>query len=330
MLGIRYLKVAPTTYVMQYRRGSVVREGAGLSFLYFAPNSVIVRIGQSTSNVPFVFNEVTSDLQEATIQGELTYRVADPKKLSAALDFSTDAYGRYQSDDPHQLNDRLIHAAQTLTRSYAQQRPLRQLLLGSTDLIAHVLPGLQQSDSLLNLGIEITGLVIISIEAAPEMTKALQAEAREELLREADEAVYTRRNAAVEMERQIRENELQTEIAVEQKQREVRETQMQAEIAVEQQRATLVDQRVENEKKESQARAEALRATLEPVRDVDWKKLVSATGGLDSRSLIAMAFHELADNADKIGELNISPELIGGLTRNLRRDRAWSHAKEES
>lgn len=32
MLGIRYLKVAPTTYVMHYKEGRVVKEGPGLSF----------------------------------------------------------------------------------------------------------------------------------------------------------------------------------------------------------------------------------------------------------------------------------------------------------
>ena len=88
------------------------------------------------------------------------------------------------------------------------------------------------------------------------MSKALQADAREELLRKADEAIYARRNSAVEQERKIKENELNTEIAVQQKQRQVRETQMAAEIAVEEQRATLVDHKVQNERKEAEARAQ--------------------------------------------------------------------------
>ena len=36
MLGIRYLKVAPTTYVLHYKGGKVRQEGPGLSFFYFA------------------------------------------------------------------------------------------------------------------------------------------------------------------------------------------------------------------------------------------------------------------------------------------------------
>ncbi len=47
------------------------------------------------------------------------------------------------------------------------------------------------------------------------MAKALQADAREQLLQKADEAVFVRRNAALDLERKIKENELNTEIAVE-------------------------------------------------------------------------------------------------------------------
>ena len=39
MLGIRYMKAAPTTYVLHYRNGRVCKEGAGLSFFYFSPAS---------------------------------------------------------------------------------------------------------------------------------------------------------------------------------------------------------------------------------------------------------------------------------------------------
>ena len=131
------------------------------------------------------------------------------------------------------------------------------------------------------------------------------------LLQRADEAIYSRRNTAVELERRIKENELNTEIAVEEKRRTVRETKMRADIAVEQERAELVDRRVENQRKESQARADGLRAMLEPMKDVDWRTLMAAqSGGLDSRQLIAMAFRDLADKAEHIGNLNISPELL--------------------
>src|SRR5438552_9567301 len=106
MLGIKYVKVPPTTHVIQFRRGRVVKSGAGLSFFYYAPTSVIVEVPVVSTDVPFVFNEVTADYQDATIQGQLTFRVVDPNRLAALLDFSIGQSGRYRSDDPTKLNDR--------------------------------------------------------------------------------------------------------------------------------------------------------------------------------------------------------------------------------
>jgi regulator of protease activity HflC (stomatin/prohibitin superfamily) len=213
MFGIRYLKVAPTTYVLHFKGGQLQREGAGLSFFYFAPNSEIVTVPVSSVDVPFVFNEVTADFQEATIQGELTYRVVDARRLAGVLDYSVDPAGHYRSDDPTKLNERLSHVAQNFARSFTQQRRLREVLVSSDALTSEILAGLQKSPAVAMLGVEVLGLSILAIKPTPEMAKAMQAEAREDLLRQADEAVYARRNNAVQLERTIKENELNTEIA---------------------------------------------------------------------------------------------------------------------
>ena len=258
---------------------------------------------------------MTADFQDVTIQGELTYRITDPKLLSSLLDFTVDTRGRYQSEDPAKLNDRLIHACQLLARGFVQQRRLREVLVSSDAILAHISAGLASAEAVSMLGIEVLGLSILAVKASPEMAKALQAEAREKLLEEADQAVFERRNAAIESERTIKENELRTEIAVQEKQREVRETKLAADIAVEEQRVQLVDQRVENDRKESQAKADALRATLEPLKDVDWRTLLAARSeGDGSRQMIAMAFRDLAENS-QIGNLNITPDLLGSLLK---------------
>ncbi len=314
MLGIGYVQAPPTTHVMLFRKGKPVCEGAGMSFFYFSPNATLVQIPLASTDVPFVFNEVTSDFQDATIQGELTFRVTSPGKLASLLDFSVSARGRYRSEDPAKLNDRLIHTTQTLARAFTLRKTLRELLVGSDELVAQVFGQLAESPAVAMLGVEVINLSVLSIKATPEMAKALQAEAREKLLLEADEAIYARRNTAVELERQIKENELNTEIAVEQKQRQVRETKLQADIAIEQERATLVDNRIENERKEASAKADALKAMLEPLKEVDWRTLLAAApGGIDANQMIAMAFRDLADNADKVGNLNISPDLLSTL-----------------
>lgn len=321
MFGLNYMKVAPTTYVLQYKNGRIVREGAGLSFWYFKPTSVIASLNVASVDVPFVFNEITSDVQDATIQGELTYKIVEPQKTASLLDFSLDWRGRHQSEDPEKLGERLVKTAQIRARAFTQKFELSELLVRSDELVGEMLSGLREAASVAELGVEILGLSILSIKASPEMTKALQAKSREQLLLEADEAIHHRRNTAVELERQIKENELQTEIAMEAKRRQVRETQIQADIAIEEQRAALVDRKVENERKEAEARGDTMRATLEPLKEIDWRTLIAASSGAaDPKSLIAMAFRDLADNASKIGQLNVSPDLLSALMNETARD----------
>lgn len=159
-------------------------------------------------------------------------------------------------------------------------------------------------------------LAINSLKPTPETGKALEAQTREALLREADEHVYARRNAGVELERQIKESELNTEMAVQEKNRQIRDARMSADIALEQRRTELLGQRVENERKEADSRAYALSAVLSPVKDMDWRTLMAVNAGkIDAKTSIAMAFRDLAENAAKIGEVNISPELLAGLLK---------------
>jgi regulator of protease activity HflC (stomatin/prohibitin superfamily) len=315
----RFLKVPPTTYVMQYQNGRIRHEGAGLSFFYYAPTSTIVTVSLASADVPFVFPEATSDFQAVTIQGQLTYRVADPKRLARLLDFSADAGRVYHAkdqgaDSAQKLAERVLHALQTLTRAVTQHLTLREVLTSSDSLSAEILTKMRGSEVVMALGLEVFALSILSIKPTPETSRALEAEAREALLRRADEAIYARRNAAVEQERLIKESELNTEIAVEEKRRQIRETQMAAEIAVEEQRAKLIDRRVENERKDADSRAYTMSETLKPLRDLDWKTLMMLTGkGGDSKAMIALAFQEMAENAQKIGELNVSPDLLRSL-----------------
>ncbi len=314
MLGIRYLKTAPTTYVLHHAGGVLRKEGPGLSFWYYAPTSVITHVPLGSVDVPFAFNEVASDFQAVTIQGQLTYRVAEPRRIAGLLDFTVGPDGRYLSEDPMTLSDRLIPVAQVLARAVTHRFTLRDVLTRSETIVAEVLPALRKDPAVLLLGIEILGFSVLSLKPTPEMAKALEAEAREALQRRSDDAIYLRRNNAVEQERIIKENELATEIAVEEKRRQVRETQMAAEIAIEEQRKQLIETRVENERKDADSRAYALDATLQPVRSMDWRTLMAlAAGGGDPRTMIAVAFRELAENAQKIGELNVTPDLLKSL-----------------
>ena len=316
MFGLRYMKASPTTYLIQYKNGRPVREGIGRSFWYYAPTSSIVIVPTSSVDVPFAFEETSADFQTITVQGQLTYRIIDAKRVASLLDFSINSSGRYVSEDPQKLSDRLVSITQALTSAVVHRMTLRQLLGANQQIVDEVLKALRASDAVTSLGIEIMSLSILAIKPTPDTAKALEAEARELLLRQADEAIYARRNSAVEQERRIKESELNTELAVEEKQRQIREKKMQADIATEQQRTELIGTKVENDRKQADAKAYALEAILKPLRTTDWHVLLAANASnIDSKTGVAIAITELAQNAAKIGELNISPELLASLTK---------------
>jgi regulator of protease activity HflC (stomatin/prohibitin superfamily) len=317
---LEYMKASPTTYLLHYSGGRLRREGPGLSFFYWAPRSTLVAVPLASSDMPFAFAEITADFQQVTVQGRLTYRIARPRELAGLLDYSISPKGSYRSDDPDKLSERLVQATQTLARAVLERQTLRQALGTVEELTATVRSGLTKANSVTRLGVEVLDLAIASVRPTPEMARALEAEAREELQRQSDQAIYDRRNAAVEQERRIKENELSTEIAVQEKQRLIRETKMAADIALENQRADLIERRSANEKQDADAKAYALNATLEPVRSMDWRTLMAlSAGGSDPKVLFGLAFRELAENAGKIGQLNVTPELLGSLLTSERK-----------
>ncbi|HBD10418.1 MAG TPA: membrane protease subunit, stomatin/prohibitin [Syntrophobacteraceae bacterium] len=333
MFGIRFIKVQPTDYVLQYRKGNLVMEGAGLAFFYFSPTTSLVRIPMGSVDVPFIFVEVTADFQEVTVQGQITYRISDPRKLSQLMNFTLAPGGKdFTSDDPEKLPQRLINHVQVLTRSSLKAMPLRQALGSSDTLVNALREGLQAAEAITSLGIETLGFSILAIKPTPETARALEAEARERILREADEAIYARRNAAVEQERAIKENELNTEIAVENKKRQIKEAQMEAEksvqqkkrelreaematrIALEEKNRELVGLSTENARQEADAKAYSLSVVMKALAETEPKILQTlASVGMEPGRLVALAFKELAESADKIGQLNISPDLLREL-----------------
>lgn len=333
MFGIKFIKFQPNMYVLKYKRGKIVEEGTGLSFFYYAPTTSLVAIPISSMEAPFIFEESTQDFQTVTIQGQTTFRIQDVKKLSALLNYTLNNAGKgYVSADPEKLPQRIINIVQVLIKKEVGSLDLKHALKSTEELTQMINEAIKTHPEVLSLGIEILGVAILTISPTKETARALEAEAREQILKEADDAIYARRNAAVEQERIIKENELNTEIAVERKKRQIRETQMEAEkaiqekqhqleddqmtfsITLEEKKKELVQLAVENSKAEAEAKAYAISAMMEAFQKADATTIQSlATVGMEPETLIASAFQGLAEKADKIGQLNISPDLLREL-----------------
>jgi len=94
----------------------------------------------------------------------------------------------------------------------------------------------------------------------------------------------------------------------------MREEQLKFEIQQEERKRELVDIKARNEKIEADSKAYALKEIMKVYEEMNVETLKAlANGGLDSGRLMALAFQGLADKAEKIGNLNITPDLLAAI-----------------
>lgn len=321
MLGICFIKAQPTNYLIKYIDGKIKKEGTGISFFYFAPTTSLVSVPIASIDVPFIIKESTADFQEVTIQGQVIYRITQPKLIAEMMNFNLDSNGKnYVSDDPNKLQTRIINHVEVLTRSELLKTPLKEALKMTNVLVDNLLPKLRNLDSIKSLGLEILDLSILAIRPTPETMRALEAEVREQLLKEADSAIYSRRNAAVEQERAIKENELNTEMAVQEKQEAMKMAAINSKIALENENKKLASLKAETTRTFADAKAYETTVTLKPLLEADPKILeILALSQMNSSKIIANAFKDISGNVGKIGQLNITPDLLQTLLDDQKR-----------
>jgi regulator of protease activity HflC (stomatin/prohibitin superfamily) len=335
MFGIKYFKADSSTYVIKTSGGQVSNKGKGLNFFYNSATASISAVAINAQEAPFIFKLQTIDFQEVRVQGQITYRVSDPEKIANVLNFNLKEDGQtYRSEDPLKLSDRVVRATQTIIQNKVQEVKLRQALLISQSLVSTIKSELEQQSSLMALGIEVVEATIAGVIPSPETLRALEAEARESILKEADDAIYLRRKSAVEQELTIKEAELKTELTIQEKEQEIEESRitnersllrgkaetererLQADVDAEKQRTELVILNVENSKQEADAEAYAISTKMKAFTELPVDNLKAmALANMQPDQLMAMAFESLAQNAGKIGELNIAPEMFGNIMK---------------
>jgi hypothetical protein len=125
--------------------------------------------------VPFIFSGGDCRFSTGHSQGQLAYRINDPKKLSQLMNFTLTSNGKaYASDDPDELPQRLINYAQVFANASIKSMNLREALGLSNTLVSAIQEGLKGSEAIKSLGIEILGLSILAIKPTPETSKALK------------------------------------------------------------------------------------------------------------------------------------------------------------
>ena len=336
-MGIKYKKFEPTEYVMKVKKGEVVQKGLGLSFFYNTLTTSMIVIPATAFDAPFAFDGImTSDFQDVSVQGDISYTISDCEKAARMVDFSYKNTRKENqvalAEAKQKMAKRMINLAKVYATKFMSTRDVRAAIISGDALAEALRENLRQDTTMREFGLELISVSILGILAKPDTQKALEAATREEILRQQDDAIYKRRNAAIEQERIVTENELNTEISIAEKQKKKKEKEMETkrlvlekqaelderklrdDIRLEEENRKLVDLQTENAKKKSDAKAYDSEVLLKTFAGIDTEVVKAlAASGMDSRALIAKAFVEIGDKADKIGVLNVSPDLLETL-----------------
>lgn len=353
---MKYRKFDPNEYVMVIKNGRTVRQGPGLSVLYNEFTTNLMVAPSSAFDGAFAFDEIiTKDYQSVFVQGVTTYMIRDFAKAMKMFDFA------YQNDKAMEakkkqqivvLERRINNIIKAIVIREVSGKDIRTVIRLADEMAQRIEEELRQDEAVKNLGVSIEGVNILGINPKPETRKALEAAAREQILKEQDDAIYKRRNAAIEQERIIKENEINTEIKVAEKEQEMRKKAQDSELALrtEKQEKDLalkemavrknlaiqndeLEGRIEIEKKNEEfialesangklkADQEAYRveALVKAYNNFNQALLEACVmGQADPATIMARAFMMMGENADKIGTLNMTPDILQAITAGAK------------
>ncbi|MFC7529667.1 SPFH domain-containing protein [Actinoplanes sp. GCM10030250] len=310
-LYLRHLRAAPTSWVSHTVRGKAKRAGTGLSFWYRPLTAVLSEVPVDDRELPLLFHARTEDFADVTVQATVTYRVSDPAAAAARLDFSIDPYrGAWRGQPLDQVAGLLAELAQQPALDVLARLSLAEALTtGIAPVRQSVADALAADPRLTETGVAVVSARVVAIRPEPDMERALQTPTREQVQQDADRATYARRAHAVQQERAIAENEMQSKIELARRQQELveqngantrREAQINAETSLVRDEARAAGTRIVG-----LAEAEAEAARLAAYRD------------LPPAVLQALALKELAGHLPAIGELTVTPDLVSKLVGKL-------------
>ena len=321
----RHLRSTPTAYIVHLVRGKVRHKGVGLSF-YFRPlQAVISEVPVADLELPLLFHARTSDFQDITVQATVTYRFVDPLLVATRTDFGIDPEsGVWRSRPLEQVAQLLTELAQSHALDVLAVGPLQQALTtGVASVRDAVTAGLTGDQRLASTGIAVLGVRVLAIRPEIDLERALQTPTREHVQSEADKATYSRRALAVEREREIAQNELDSKIQLAQREEQL-VTQQGANarrLAEEQAEAARIETEAHAARTGVLSTAEAARTRIlgEAEAAAEAAKL-AAQGSVDQGVLLALALRDLAGQLPSIGSLTVTPDLVtGALDRFLGR-----------
>ena len=311
---VRHLRGTPTTHVRHQRGGRVVHDGTGLSFWFRPLSAVLSEIPVDDRELPLLIHARTADFQNVAVQATVAFRITDPGTAATRLDFSIDPDdGLWRGTPLEAISALLTETAQQHTLDLVASQPLLVALGATAAIRERVQTALDTDERLRDIGITVVGVRVVAVRPEPEVERALQTPTRESVQQDADKATFERRAVAVERERAISENELQSRIEL-----AVREEQLVAQQGANERRraeeaaaaeAIGAAATAERERTLAAARADTQRLVGLAEADAETARL-AAYNTVEANVLLALALRELAGQLPTIGTLNLTPDLI--------------------
>jgi regulator of protease activity HflC (stomatin/prohibitin superfamily) len=312
---VRHLRGTTTTHVQHLRNGRIVHAGTGAAFWFRPLSAAISEVPVDDRELPLLFHARTSDFQDVTVQATVTFRLTDPAIAAARIDFSIDPEtGQWRSTPLDQVAGLLTETAQQYALDLIAATDLTQALAAGVGQIREAIAaGLAADSRLAETGIAVIGVRVVALRPEPEVEKALRTPTREQVQQDADKATFERRALAVERERAIGENELQTQIELAR-----REEQLVAQRGANARReaeevaaAGQIETEAEAQRAQrlAQARAEGTRLTGLAEGEAETAR-IAAYRDLPEAVLIGLAVKELAANLGQVEHLVLTPDLL--------------------
>ncbi len=318
---LRHLRSEPSRHVLRYRKGQLAQSGRGLAFWFLPMAASVAEVPLDDHELHFLFHGRSSDFQDVTVQGVITWRVVDAERVGERVDFSIDLKrGTWTKDPVEQIEGLLTGMAQQLASRHLAERSVRELLTEPSDLVQERVARIVGHEALPGLGLEVVAVRVADVSPTPELEKALQTPTREALQQQADEATFQRRALAVEKERAIAENELKNQIELARRESELIEQRgaNARQSAEEEAEARRIAAEAQAKRSELESGSKALQVReVEGARNAIEREKMAIYEDLPQHVLWGLAAQELAGSLEKIEHLNVSPELLGPLLGNL-------------
>lgn len=304
---ISHLRSDSTSFIIHSRGARIKHSGRGLAFWFSPLSDSIAEIPMDDREVQLMLHGRSSDFQDVTIQGILMYRPTDPARLAERVDYTLDlSTGEYVRQPLEKISLLLTHLCQEIANAYVARTPVREILINGIDEIRiRLQDALAQTPVLADIGLQVSSVRISAVKPSAELEKAIETPTREQIKQAADEAAFARRAAAVEKERAISENEMQSRIELARREEQLLEQQgqnakRQAEDAAAAKRIGS-DAEAQNVRTVGAAKADIERARMELYQH------------LPSSVLLGLALRDVAGKIGKIEHLNFTPEFLSPL-----------------